>query len=134
MPPTGPGELMTATETNAHDGVKWWVKNHLISCMANGYFTFITRGSTVILRHAACVPLCGCKLLFVTPEPDDLRVEFTFDLREDFIETRITRRIKERTTEVDASRIRTGAESSDNVRNIDREKADEVLRYRGNRL
>jgi hypothetical protein len=50
---------MTATETNAHDGVKWRVKNHLISCMANGYFTFITRGSTVILRLRRACPFAA---------------------------------------------------------------------------
>ena len=60
---------------------------------------------------AAAARLRGCEFLFVSPQPRDSRVAFALDLREDFIKSRIIGRKKERTTKIDAGRVRTRAET-----------------------
>jgi hypothetical protein len=76
----------------------------------------------------AAARLSGCKFLFVSPQPRDARVALAFNLRQDLIESRIVGRKKERTTEIDAGRVCTGAEPSDNVANINGEIPDQVFR------
>jgi hypothetical protein len=68
--------------------------------------------------------LHGCEFLFVLPQPRDSPIPFAFDLHEDLIKPRIIRLKKERTTEIDADRVRTRAKSSHDVADVDCEKAD----------
>jgi hypothetical protein len=57
-----------------------------------------------ILATIPC--LRGCKFLFISPQSRYSRIAFAPDPCQDFIETRIIRWKKERTTEIDASRGR----------------------------
>jgi hypothetical protein len=77
---------------------------------------------------AATPRLRGCEFLFISPQSRDSRVAFSSHPRQDFVESRIIGRKKERSTQVDASRLRTRAETPNYVTDVDGEKANHIRR------
>ncbi|MGB8754484.1 MAG: hypothetical protein WCD26_02560, partial [Pseudolabrys sp.] len=77
-----------------------------------------------ILAPIPC--LRGCKFLFVSPQSRYSRIAFAPDPCQDFIETKIIRWKKERTTEIDASRGRLRAEPSNNVADVDGDITNQI--------
>src|SRR5262249_29892430 len=86
-PSIGPGGAYDRDRNGCSRRSEMWVKESSHLLHGKWIFHFHHSGQYCDIAAAACVPLCSCKLLFVTPEPNDSRIEFTFDLREDFIET-----------------------------------------------
>lgn len=76
---------------------------------------------------AAAPRLRGCEFPLVSSQTRNSRIAFALDLRDDFIESRIIRWKKERTSKINAGRARSRAETSKNIGNVYSEKTDQVL-------
>ena len=86
---------------------------------------FYTRQRTDILTSPTR-PRDG-EFLLISPYSCNSRLEFAFDLRENFFEARIIRWEKERATEIDPRLFSIRPQTSDDVADIDGEKADQIF-------